>query len=294
MIFACNNLPRTYDTTDAFFRRWIVLQFPYKFKDEGDITEDDGNFVRVKDPNILDDLTSDEELRGLLRWALEGARRLRREGDFSYSKTTEDIRKYWFSKSDTFQAFASECLEKKPGFRINKEDLIKAYHLYCDEKNLSLVSDKNIKRIMRKEFGSTRTRTTQGGKKVYRFDNVKFRFDDQEFGGNRKYSDSDGLIKRLQHPDFSRNMSVDDVVLSDDGDVRDGDVVEDDSGVDKVSEDMSFGVKKKNLENYLSRQDDGKASIESLVEFGFSEDFLDKLLREGDLMENPSGYVRML
>jgi len=33
MIFACNELPRVYDTSKGFWRRWILINFPYEFVD---------------------------------------------------------------------------------------------------------------------------------------------------------------------------------------------------------------------------------------------------------------------
>jgi putative DNA primase/helicase len=59
MIFSANQVPRSpVDDSDAFYRRWIIENFPNTF--EGD----------KADPHILDKLTTMEELSGLLNLAL--------------------------------------------------------------------------------------------------------------------------------------------------------------------------------------------------------------------------------
>jgi len=298
LIFACNKLPRTFDDTNAFYRRWILLDFPYTFKKGKEYEEcKDDDFVKEMNPNKIDDLTSDEEMRGFLSWGVEGARRLRRNGSFSSSRTTKSTRRLWKMKSDSFRAFASNCLvETRKPIRLKRDEMLKMYQRFCDLNDVDMVSKRNIDRVMRDTFGTDKTRTTtsklQGGREnIVYYSHVRFAFDDRDLGYD-DYSECDNLREVLDSDLYNKHVTVDEVYeeldLGDDGD---GDV--EDDVVDGVSDDMSYGVKKKNLENYLSRNG-GKASIESLIEFGFGEDFIDKLLREGDLMENPSGYVSLL
>lgn len=54
LIFSCNEIPETDDTTDAFFRRLIIINFTQQFLAEKD------------DPHIIDKLCTEEEFTGLL------------------------------------------------------------------------------------------------------------------------------------------------------------------------------------------------------------------------------------
>src|SRR5208283_2759033 len=68
LIFSANKPPKVTDEDSyAFWRRWILIEFPNQFGDD------------KKDPEILNKLTAEAELSGLLNWALEGLARLRQQ-----------------------------------------------------------------------------------------------------------------------------------------------------------------------------------------------------------------------
>jgi phage/plasmid-associated DNA primase len=55
LIFSCNEIPKTDDMTDAFFRRLIIINFVQQF------------LAELDDPHILDKICTEEEFSGLLR-----------------------------------------------------------------------------------------------------------------------------------------------------------------------------------------------------------------------------------
>ena len=61
--------------------------------------------LKIADTQIIQKLTSPEEMSGLLNKALDGLDRIRGQGDFSYSKNTEEVKNMWIRKSDSFMAF---------------------------------------------------------------------------------------------------------------------------------------------------------------------------------------------
>ncbi|MFQ6077391.1 MAG: phage/plasmid primase, P4 family, partial [Candidatus Bathyarchaeia archaeon] len=121
LFFSANQLPQVGDDTDAFFRRWIIINFPNKFEGER------------ADKNILKKLTTPEELKGLLVLAVHGLRDLLNRGDFAKNPSTEEIRFYYTRASDPTKAFVEECLERDPEGTIPKEDLYQIYVEYCQE-----------------------------------------------------------------------------------------------------------------------------------------------------------------
>jgi putative DNA primase/helicase len=73
LVFSANTLPASADLTDGFYRRWIIIRFPNTFPSG------------TSDPNLIEKLTSEMELSGLLNKALEGLKRLYHNKQFTVS-----------------------------------------------------------------------------------------------------------------------------------------------------------------------------------------------------------------
>lgn len=161
--FSANVLPITTDITFAFFRRWILLNFLQKFlpKDEWEkLNEKDRQIVKVADRNIIKSITIPEELSGLLNQAIEGIKRLWTNGNFSLSKSTEEIKNIWINKSDSFLAFCMLNVEESVEGSISKEDLRKKYNNYCSKYKQKPLSDKHIYETLVQIYGAYGTQDT--------------------------------------------------------------------------------------------------------------------------------------
>jgi len=156
MIFATNELPRIYDTTDGFWTKWILIEFPFKFVSEEQlklVTEDKEKH-RIIDIDIIEKISTEEELSGLLNYALDGLDRILKQKDFSYSKSTAEVKDLWIRKSDSFTAFCYDHIEEDSNTIIKKEDLRKVFYKYRKKhKNLPGVSDKAMKITLENMFG---------------------------------------------------------------------------------------------------------------------------------------------
>ena len=120
-IFSANVIPRTEDESDAFFRRWVIIAFPNKFEGEN------------CDPNLLEKLTSNDELSGLLTKALQGLKTLLADGKFKSGKQIEDIRDEYIRKSDPIQAFIWDRLDIDPEKYETKAILYSTFLGYCKD-----------------------------------------------------------------------------------------------------------------------------------------------------------------
>jgi len=159
LLFSANKVPEAYDDTDAFFRRWLIIVFPNQFT---------GNKA---DPYILQKLTTPEELSGLLNLVLPALKRLLEKGQFSHSKTTEEIREDYIRKSSPIAAFVMDCLEIDVDAFIEKKDLFNAFAEYCRKRNIPSVTQdtffKNLPRHVsvtdyRPKIKSSRVRVLKG------------------------------------------------------------------------------------------------------------------------------------
>jgi putative DNA primase/helicase len=130
LIFSANKIPESKDDTTAFFRRWIIINFPKQFLPDNPKT----------DPQLLKKLTTEAELSGFLNWCLEGLRRLIENNKFSKSRSIEETREQYLRSSDPVKAFAMDRLEYKAGSAIPKFEVYKAFIGYCQEMKLPTVS----------------------------------------------------------------------------------------------------------------------------------------------------------
>ena len=123
LTFSCNAVPRVPEDSVAYFRRWLIVEFPYTF--EGSTGED---------KDLKEKLTNDpEEMSGFLNWALEGLQRLRKNGwHFSNGKTVETVREDYLVRSDPYKAFVMHCVHEDPNGQVKKDDLFQAYRDHCE------------------------------------------------------------------------------------------------------------------------------------------------------------------
>lgn len=150
-IFACNRLPRTKDLSPAFFLRWVILNFPYTFlpqKEINQLSDNERRNIKLQNPHIIDEITSEEELSGLLNWGLIGLIRLRENKDFSFSKTTAEVQNDWLRKSNSVEGFIMDKCKLEYGEGISKEDFLKAYSKYCFKNKLKIETEKTIKETL--------------------------------------------------------------------------------------------------------------------------------------------------
>jgi putative DNA primase/helicase len=175
MIFSANELPITYDLTEAFSNRWIIIDFPYQFVEKKvyDAAKDKKN-LKIMDTHIIDKLTSKQELNGLLIWAFEGLQRLLKNGAFSYSKSNEEVSLIWQRRSNSFNAFIKDVLLEDFDSKISKEELRYVYSLYCRTHKISSVGDKLIKRAL-EEKGVSESRITKDGVTTNCWVGIKFK-----------------------------------------------------------------------------------------------------------------------
>jgi putative DNA primase/helicase len=155
-VFACNELPMVYDNSKGFWDRWVLLEFPYTFlpQDEIDMAKDKTN-LKLRDPNIIDKITTQEELSGLLNKFLEGLERIKKQKDFSYTKGSEYIKNLWIRKSNSFMAFCSDKIEEDYDGVIVKKELRKKYVEYCKIHKVVPKTDFVMKRTLQEMFGAS-------------------------------------------------------------------------------------------------------------------------------------------
>ena len=140
MIFSANQIPKTPDESDAFFRRWIILQFPNQFTGGSD------------DKKLIYRLTTDAEMSGLLNYAIAGLNRLLERGDFTSARSIEEMRELYMRQSDSVMSFIMDCLEISIMDHIGKKELYSRYTEYCRSKIYPIVPENTFHQELHKKI----------------------------------------------------------------------------------------------------------------------------------------------
>lgn len=120
LFFAINEVPRTADNTHSFYRRWIPTEFNVQFEGSN------------CDINILDKLTTEEEISGLLRWSIEGLDRLLKNQKFTGKWEEKDTRHWWKYHTSVVYTYILENIELAPENVIDSEGKQEIYEDYKD------------------------------------------------------------------------------------------------------------------------------------------------------------------
>jgi len=155
LIFSANKLPKTYDLTRAFFRRWIYIVFPYKFMSQQEInnlSENEKHNVKLKKDEIAKQILTEQELSGLLNKSLEGLNNLLTNGDFTSSQTSQETMKWWIDHSDSLLGFCYEAIEEDADSTLHKDLFRKAYQKYCRKNKIPAEGDRHIKETLTRTF----------------------------------------------------------------------------------------------------------------------------------------------
>ena len=100
LIFNCNELPKDVEHTNAYFRRFMIINFDVT------IPED-------KQDKQLPNKIIQNELSGVFNWILEGLDRVLEQNNFSKCEAIDNARSNYEKQSDSVQLFISECDYKK-------------------------------------------------------------------------------------------------------------------------------------------------------------------------------------
>jgi putative DNA primase/helicase len=158
-LYSANKPPKTFDQSYAFWRRWITVNFPNQFRDDDPKT----------DKNLLQKLTTPEELSGFLNWALEGLRRLLENAKFSTTMSEEETQEQWTAAVDVIKAFIEEgYLEWCSGEFTTKDECYEEFLAFCQRNKLPRECERVFKNRITKEFPMCKEMQKNVGNRILR------------------------------------------------------------------------------------------------------------------------------
>ena len=177
-IFSCNEIPRTADDSEGFFRRWVIIDFPYKFVPKNEYRQEEKNW-KIDTPGIISQLYDNDELSGLLNLALESFNNIYKNKRFSDDSTVENITKEWKRKSNNVLVFCDDNISESFDSFIVKEELLQKYNEYCSKYNIKPQSERQFFSSVRKLFDAKDERKMVAGKRKYIFSGIKVKEKDK-------------------------------------------------------------------------------------------------------------------
>jgi putative DNA primase/helicase len=128
LIFSARMLPNLAEINDeAYFRRWLIVEFPKRFTGESD------------DKNIQDKLTTDAELSGFHNLALEGLHTILKN-KFTHDLSIEETADLYIKKTNPIYTFIEACLVSSTTDTL-KETVYNEYQKWCEQNNEKPLKD---------------------------------------------------------------------------------------------------------------------------------------------------------
>jgi putative DNA primase/helicase len=131
-IYSCNTIPRSFDKSDGFYRRWIFIPFNAKFSSA------DPDY----DPLIEDKITTETALSYLLNRAIRGAQRLIKRGRFTEPESVKEaLETYKADNSNTLSWIEDKGLDMDYFLEHSTDKLYSDFVDWC---KLSGVKSANV------------------------------------------------------------------------------------------------------------------------------------------------------
>lgn len=120
LFFSANEMPPVPAADDAFYRRWIITDFPNRVP------------VERQDPELSARLLRDEG-PGILNWIIEGLGRLSARGRFDPPTASLDTGRMWRRLSSSLAWFVETEAVRRPESSISKSDFYAQYTQWCSD-----------------------------------------------------------------------------------------------------------------------------------------------------------------
>jgi len=137
MFYSCNQLPEINEDTDAAFRRFIITEWNQQFL---------GNKANK---NLLNELTTEDELSGILNLLIHKARLLLVQQKLSYEQTTEELRMGWKEHANPIQRFSKERLIEEKNSIAIKGEVYSTYVEWCKDHKINPKNESQFTRKMK-------------------------------------------------------------------------------------------------------------------------------------------------
>lgn len=179
LLFSANLPPRSRDSTEAFFKRWLVVPFTVVFGAGG-------RHARNRE-ELVAELLAAGELSGALNRALAGLRTLRARGGFEESSSMREAAAEFRQTTDPLVVWLDRELVRGPGLWVPKGALSSAYSRESERHGRPILSEKAFSVELRKHIpGLQETQRMVSGQRKWVWLGIRLRSTD--------YDDTDAIM----------------------------------------------------------------------------------------------------
>lgn len=134
LIYSCNSFPQLDKPVPEFFKRMRVL------------VPCSNVWIPGKDQNIniLEEITTEEEMSGLFNWGVEGLKRLLTNQTFTNEPTIEEATKIYMSGSDSLNGFVESCVHFDGESNVSKDVFYAEYVKWCHANNKPPITKQSV------------------------------------------------------------------------------------------------------------------------------------------------------
>jgi P4 family phage/plasmid primase-like protien len=141
LISACNEVPETPDMTDGFFRRAMLINFPYCFEGK-------------ENRNLTEELCTPENLCDFFKSCLDAFRLALEHNNFIRIETLDSKKDKYMIYSNSAVAFCHSMLDYDPEELLSTEEIYVAYSGYCKEKRTAVKDEIRFFKALYSHFGN--------------------------------------------------------------------------------------------------------------------------------------------
>jgi len=168
-IYSVNNVPYTRDQTFSFFRRMILILFPWTFVADPDPEKGQ----KKADTDLQAKITTEQEMSGLLNLAMSCGKHLFEQGKYSYASSVEEVAESYMLKADPVGAFVTVYTEVSD-IPMSKTELYEAYVRWSKFKKVPVIGEvKFSKRLKKMGVEDVRPWAPEGEARPRLWDGIK-------------------------------------------------------------------------------------------------------------------------
>ncbi len=131
LFFSANEMPPVPAADDAFYRRWIITDFPNRVP------------IERQDPELATRLIGGEG-QGILNWAIVGLARLSARGRFDPPPAAVDTGRMWRRLSSSLAWFVETQVIRRPRASVAKSDFYARYAQWCADHDVDPRAQRDV------------------------------------------------------------------------------------------------------------------------------------------------------
>ncbi len=175
-LFMSNHMINSRDQSEAFFSRWLLVEFPNSRLRSG----------LPLDPGLAERIVA-AEMPGIAYWALTGAIRLLNNGAFSKSSVHDRLMARWRRANSSLDEFIHECCVLGPkadsAFNVGRAELYRGYAIWCQECGRKPFAKSRVKELLEHNLGLGIEWAKLDGNEIFRGVRLKTPGDDVSKSG---------------------------------------------------------------------------------------------------------------